>query len=63
MANEFGFCRKTFRKRLHEAGISLPNGLVSPACQKLIYESLWYPDEVSREDYNNVTLPEQRSPK
>lgn len=58
IANEFGVCRKTFRKRLSALQYDLPPGNVSPRWQKYVYLSLHFPDGVRREDYEVVRLPQ-----
>jgi hypothetical protein len=58
IAKEFGVCRKTFREKLKVAEINLPDGLVFPPWQKLIYETFWFPEGVEEQQYASVPLPE-----
>ncbi|EON77580.1 hypothetical protein ADIS_1799 [Lunatimonas lonarensis] len=45
MALAYGMDRKTFRKKLEYHEIFLPNGLISPADQRRIYDKLGMPDK------------------
>jgi hypothetical protein len=38
IADEYGIHRKTFERKLKQAGIILPVGNISPKFQKIIYE-------------------------
>ncbi|MEL7161987.1 MAG: hypothetical protein AAFN92_14595 [Bacteroidota bacterium] len=58
MAAEFGWCPKTFRGKLKELAIEIKGRGVDPRWQKLIYETLWYPDGVLEADYEKYRLPE-----
>lgn len=46
MAQEYGLHRTTFNRKLKDAGIVLPSGLISPKHQEIIYNSLGMPDNL-----------------
>jgi DNA-binding transcriptional regulator LsrR (DeoR family) len=53
IAEEFGISAKSLIKKIEKFEISLPNGLVSIEWQKKIYESLGYPQGISKRDYTD----------
>jgi hypothetical protein len=42
LANELGFSLKTFQRRLKDANIEIPRGLVCPLLQNEIFEKLGF---------------------
>ena len=43
IANEYGICRKTFNKLLHQKKIQIEKGLIYPKDQLRIYDELGEP--------------------
>lgn len=43
MAEEYGVSRRTFYTMLKESNLNIPPGLITPSCQKKIYEEFGYP--------------------
>jgi hypothetical protein len=48
MADEYSIHRKTFERKLKQAGIILPSGDISPNDQLRIYEHFGYPPGIVR---------------
>lgn len=43
IAEEFGISTKTLSRWIQKSGLPIPNGLVSPKCQQLIYDEFGKP--------------------
>lgn len=57
LANEFGVCRKTLRRRFDGLEFVPPPGEIDPRWQKYIYDCLYFPDGVNADDYEKVRFP------
>ncbi len=60
IVEEYGWNRKTLYNRLQKYDLHIGRGMLSPAQQKEIYECLGYPSGVEEEDYEGLTLPEEK---
>jgi|AntRauTorckE5430_2_1112549.scaffolds.fasta_scaffold08206_2 AraC-like DNA-binding protein len=56
IASEFEISTKTLKRRFEKYGLAPPPGLISPIWQKKIYEEMWYPDGVSKKDYEDYDV-------
>lgn len=54
LAAEFKISRKTLSRRLEKENIKLPDGVVLPKEQKIVYEAFGYPHPDWKEQYKNV---------
>lgn len=54
IASEYGYSYSTLWRRLNKHGLDLSSGLISRRWQKMIYETLGYPDGISPNDYDDV---------
>jgi hypothetical protein len=54
IAAEYGISPKTLKKKLGKHDIKLPRGRICLRDQKMIYEALGYPLDVSKHDYEDI---------
>jgi hypothetical protein len=57
VAEEYGMCRKTLRKRMDAMPYEFPKTSLDPRWLKLIYEEMGYPESVDEDDYVKVRVP------
>ncbi len=57
-----GISPKTLNRKIQEAGIFIPKGNVYPVHQKIIYETLWYPNDETRNELKQIP-PNFQDPK
>ncbi len=48
----YGINEHTLKRKLDKKGISLPDGLVYPQGQKIIFDALWYPPPYTKADFD-----------
>jgi hypothetical protein len=56
IARDLGLSERSFYRLRIEKHLDVPKGLVSPYWQKVIYESLWYPDKVTKNELTNLKV-------
>lgn len=54
IATEYDIHYQSFWRKLEIAGIELPKGHVLPKWQKIIYEHFGYPNNVEKQDYQDL---------
>ncbi len=56
IAEEYGVCEKTLRKRIREAEVKIKRGLLFNAEQKLIYDALGHPTDLNKNGTNGKII-------
>jgi AraC-like DNA-binding protein len=56
IANELGLSPSTFYRKRKKKNLVVPKGVVTPWWQKVIYEALWYPDKVTKNELTNLKV-------
>lgn len=54
IADEYGISRRTLLRWLKKQNIHLPNGLVTPKVQELIYQHFGYPQQNARYSFQRA---------